>query len=138
MSRMNSYADLATIDPKSGFRPGSGRKTKEVTDAVAAAIAEDGTYLDYATARARKETAGALLSELDYKVKTREFVSRAAVQSAVASAMSAIAQTLRSIPDNIERKLGVSPEIAQEVGYQIDEAMDSLATELERMAQDGF
>ena len=135
---MNTYDDLAAIDPKAGFRPGSGRKKKEVTDAVDAAIAADGTYMDYATARARKETASALMGELEYKVKNGEYASRVSVQNAVASAMAAISQTLRSIPDNIERKLGVSPELAQEVGFQIDEAMDSLADELERMANDGF
>lgn len=132
----NSQAPAIPVN--GGRREGSGRKKKEVIAAVTAAIAVDGTYLDYATARAKKETSAARMAELDYKVKNAEYVSRVAVQQAVASAMSAISQTLRSIPDNLERIMGVSPAVAQEVGVQIDSAMDTLADELERMGRDGF
>ena len=132
-----------------GSRPGAGRKRDEVRKALAAVVPGEApdtddltpdelVFVDFATARARKESAAAAMAELQYRIKAREYVGRDAVQAAVASALAAMAQTLRSIPDNIERKLGVDPEVAQEVGLLIDEAMDSLADELERMARDGF
>jgi hypothetical protein len=132
-----------------GARPNSGRKREEVRKALAASAppeAEDAdgltpdelVFVDFATARARKESAAAAMAELQYRIKSSEYVSRDSVQAAVASALAAMAQSLRSIPDNIERKIGVDPEVAQEVGFLIDEAMDSLADELERMARDGF
>jgi phage terminase Nu1 subunit (DNA packaging protein) len=123
---------------RGGARPGAGRKGKEVEQQVRERIEADGGYLDFSAAKARKETAMAYMAELELKIKTNEYVARSAVQEACASAMAAIAQTLRAIPDNLERKLGVSPEVAQEVGVLLDESMAALADELERMARDGF
>lgn len=120
-----------------GRRPGSGRKTKEVDEAVKAAIEADGKYVDYAKARAKKETFAAHAAELDFQIKSREFVPRDAVRRATSAAFAACAQTLRSIPDNVERRLGLAPEVAEEVGRLIDESMADLAADLERM-HDGF
>lgn len=47
--------------------------------------------------------------------------------------LSALSQTLRSVPDNLERTLGLSPDIAQEVGRQIDAALDDMATRFEEL-----
>ena len=52
---------------------------------------------------------------------------------ATATALSALSQTLRSVPDNLERTLGLSPDIAQEVGRQIDAALDDMATRFEEL-----
>lgn len=60
-------------------------------------------------------------------------VWRAEVQAATATALSALSQTLRSVPDNLERTLGLSPDIAQEVGRQIDAALDDMATRFEEL-----
>lgn len=90
--------------------------------------------LDYEAARARNEAAKADLNELELAIKRGEYVLRADVQEATATAWAAAAQTLRSVPDNLERKLGVSPEVAQEVGFLIDAALDAVATKFEEMA----
>lgn len=55
------------------------------------------------------------------------------MQAATATALSALSQTLRSVPDNLERTLGLSPDIAQEVGRQIDAALDDMATRFEEL-----
>lgn len=93
--------------------------------------------LDFDAARARNESAKADLNELDLAIKRGEYVLRSAVQEATATALSALAQTLRSVPDNLERKLGVSPELALEVGIQIDAALNDVAAKFEEMGDEG-
>lgn len=87
----------------------------------------------FAGAKARKEAAHAAKAELEYRVKAGMYLPREAVRSAMATAFQAVAQSLRSIPDNLERKLGVTPELAEAVGVSIDEAMGDLAHELEQI-----
>ena len=106
-------------------RPGAGRKPADYVPS------DD--RLDYEAARARNESAKADLNELDLAIKRGEYVPRAEVQAATATALSALSQTLRSVPDNLERTLGLSPDIAQEVGRQIDAALDDMATRFEEL-----
>ena len=119
---------MTSIAGHGGFRPNAGRKTADYV--------KPQESLDYDAARARNELAKAELNELEVKVKTGEYGSRASFRQAAATALSSLAQTLRSVPDNLERRLGVSPEVAQEVGNQIDAALDDLATEFEMMTND--
>ena len=108
-----------------GARPGAGRKPADYVPS------ED--RLDYEAARARNESAKADLNELELAIKRGEYVPRAEVQEATATALSALSQTLRSVPDNLERTLGIAPELAQEVGAQIDAALDDVATRFEEL-----
>lgn len=115
---------------RGGFREGSGRKP--------AGYVPPPEKVAYDEARARSELAKAIKLEREHEIATGLHVPRAAVQAAMAAALAAIAQTLRSIPDNLERHLGTDPVVAQEVGRVIDDALDALATELTRMGRDGF
>lgn len=115
----------STTERRGGARPGSGPKTEGYVKPP------ESVALD--KARARKEAANADLAELDVKIKTGQFGDRAQFRQAAATALASMVQTLRSIPDNLERKLGVAPEVAQEVGDQIDAALDELADEFEMM-----
>ena len=108
-----------------GARPGSGRKP--------AGYAPSDDRLDYEAARARNESVKADLNELELAIKRGDYVPRAEVQAATATALSALSQTLRSVPDNLERVLGISPDVAQEVGAQIDSALDNIATQFEEL-----
>lgn len=110
---------------RGGPRPGSGRKPE--------GYVKPPEQIAFDKARAHNEAMKAALNELDLKVKTGEYVSRAAVRQATATAFASIAQTLRSIPDNVERKLGVSAEVAQEIERIIDEVLDDLSADLEMM-----
>lgn len=85
----------------------------------------------YATAKARKEMAHAAKAELEFRIKDGQYLPREAIRSALAEAYQAVAQSLRSIPDNLERKLGLSPELAEVVSTAIDEAMGELAYAME-------
>lgn len=87
--------------------------------------------MSFDEARARNEAAKASLNELELKIKSKEYVAIASVVQSMATAYSAIAQTLRSIPDNLERKINLDPTVAEEVGRVIDEALADLSNEME-------
>lgn len=110
-----------------GYRPGAGRKP--------AGYKPPQEKVDLDAAKARKEAAQADLYELDLRIKSGQYVDRAAVQQATATALATLAQSLRSVPDYLERVLGVSPEVAEEVGRAIDSAMDDAATEFQKLAE---
>jgi phage terminase Nu1 subunit (DNA packaging protein) len=110
-----------------GPRAGSGRKP--------IGYEKPAERIDLDREKARNEKAKADLNELDLAIKRGQYVSRAEVRQATATALSALAQTLRSVPDNIERKLGVAPEIAQEVGILIDQALDEVANQFEEITE---
>lgn len=87
----------------------------------------------YSTAKARKEVAQASKAELEFRIMDGQYLPREAIRSALAEAYQAVAQSLRSIPDNLERKMGVTPEVAEVVSSAIDEAMGELAYTMEQM-----
>ena len=93
----------------------------------------DAPGLLYAGAKARKEAAHAAKAELEFRIKAGQYLPREAIRSAIAKAFQSVAQSLRSIPDNLERRLGISPEIAESVGIAIDETMGDLAHDLEQL-----
>lgn len=107
--------------------PGAGRKPANYV------VPEE--RLDYEAARARNESAKADLNELEFQVKLGTYVLRSEVQAATATALAALSQTLRAVPDNLERKLGVSPDVALEVGYLIDAALNDVANRFEELTQ---
>lgn len=125
----------SSVSGYGGARKGAGRKTKAQIAERERAI-EAGELPDYNAARARKEEALADLNELDYAIKSGEYVARIAVRQAAATALAALTQTLRGVPDNLERRLGVAPEVAEAIGKEIDSALADLASEFEAMAGD--
>lgn len=121
--------DLPVQEPpkRGGRREGAGRKPKGVGEKE---------FADYARARARKEVALADKAEMEAEVMAGTLVSRDAVRDAAATAFAAIAQTLQSIPDRLERQEGITLEVAAKVQAAIDAAMEDLSIELERMGND--
>jgi phage terminase Nu1 subunit (DNA packaging protein) len=111
---------------------GQGRKGKDFEDEVRSVLINEGD-LDYQVARARKEAWQAKTVELDYHIKQGTFVSRDEVRQACATAYSSLAQSLRSIPDAMERREGIAPEIAEKVGIVIDEVLGDLAASFENL-----
>jgi phage terminase Nu1 subunit (DNA packaging protein) len=125
------HSNMATA-PKSttghgGYRPGAGAKPPGYVPPK--------ERIDLDREKARNEKAKADLNELELAVRRGEYVERAQVRQASATALSALAQTLRSVPDNLERKLGVAPEVAQEVGMLIDAALDEVANQFEAITE---
>jgi len=85
--------------------------------------------VDYEVAKARKESALADLHELDYKVKSQEYVARAAVRQAVATAMATLVQSMRSLSDNLERN-GVPTDVCLIVENEVNEALANVGRDL--------
>lgn len=82
---------------------------------------------DYNSARARVEQFKAKNYELEYLKNLGALVSRAAVQSASATAMASFAQSMRSMQDDMERKLNLAPEVVEAIGNYVDDALAQLA-----------
>ena len=100
------------IERRGGARPGTGPKPDGYVKS------EDLQLLD--KARARKEAALADKHELDFRIQKGEYVPRSAFREASATLLANLAQTLRSIPDMLERKHGMSHEQAQAVEADIE------------------
>ncbi len=112
---------------RGGYRENAGRKPAGYIPPVARA--------DYDEAKARNEQAKAELNELELAIKRGQYVLRVEVEQQTATALAALAQGLRSVPDNLERTLGVSPEVAQTVSNLIDAALDDLAQAFESVVE---
>lgn len=110
-----------------GKREGAGAKP-----GVERSSAED--LAAYNRARTRVEEAKAEDAEMNLAIKKRDYVLRTAVQTASATAVAAIVQTLRSLPDNLERKYSLKPEIVEAIAQDIDEALAELGRQFKAMA----
>lgn len=121
-SDFDLMGDGTVKSTRGGFRPGAGRKPLGYEKPQEAQ--------DYEAARARNEAAKADINELEYRIKSGEYVEREAVKQAAATALAAIAQALRSLPDTLERKLNVTPEVTELIGAEIDACLESLSQDL--------
>lgn len=134
MDNCNMHADFELTNDGSvrstrgGARPGAGRKP--------AGYEKPQEVIDFERERARNEAAKANLNELEFKVKSGEYVPRASVQQAAATLLSTLAQALRSLPDTLERKLNVPPEQAELIGREIDNCLDDAAETLKMLGGD--
>lgn len=141
----SEFTDVFEIPTNGGRRAGAGRKkgyspkdASDLFDDVDNGTASETTRVaaSFAKARARKESALADLNELAYKVKSGEYVARAAVQEAAATLLASLAQSLRSLPDNLERKFHLAPDVAAEVEAVIDGSLADVASGLEMFSSD--
>lgn len=114
-----------------GARPGAGAPLKAQTPEDQAA-AKDRHNLT--RAKGRHETIKADLAELEYRERVGELVLRAAVQKASATMLATLAQSLRTIPDTLERKYALKPEVTAAITRDIDDALDAAADLFEMMA----
>jgi multidrug resistance efflux pump len=105
-----------------GARSGAGRKPSDYELSQARA--------DLDEEKAKHERSKRLRSELQYQIDLGKVVSRQAVQQASATALSVMAQSLRSLPDNLERKLGLSPAVTEQIEQTIDAVLTDLAAAL--------
>lgn len=117
--------DAPITSRNGGARPGAGRKP--------AGYVKPQEKMDFDMAKARKEAALADMQELNFKIKTGEYIPRDPVREASATLLANIAQTLRSLPDHLERKLHLAPEVTEALEKGIDAALSDLADGLELM-----
>lgn len=113
---------LRRLDGRGGARANAGRKPNGYMKPEEA--------ISYDKAKARKETALADTYELDYKIKSGQYVARSAVKQASATVMAVLSQTARSLADNLERR-GVPPTICVQIDEAVTEALAETAKSLE-------
>lgn len=116
-------------EKRGGPRPGAGRKPADYVKP------DEGVLFD--KSKARKESALADMHELNFLIKKGEYVERAAYREASATLIANMAQTLRSLADNLERKFSLDPKIAVAIEAEIDAALNDVATGLQKLTQDG-
>ena len=134
---LESFFEDTPVPPpgRGGKREGAGRKpgTKTARDKQTG----ETQAAKYAEGRARKELAQAQKAEVDAALALGSVVDRLAVREACAKAFAACSQSLDSIPDDLERTLGVDPDVTMRVREQIDAAKAALAADLKRMFEEG-
>lgn len=117
-----------TVRPgRGGARPNAGRKP--------AGYEKPPETIEYERERTRNERAKADLNELEFKIKSREYIPRAAVQEAAATMLATLAQSLRSLPDTLERKFNLQPEVSERIEEEIDNQLDSISRDLEMLTK---
>ncbi|WP_313330677.1 hypothetical protein [Comamonas sp.] len=94
------------------------------------------TAVKTAVAKARKETARAGLNELELKIKTREYLPRAAYREATATLLATLSQGMRSLTDTLESKCGLPPAALEVVDEVINESLKNIAETLALFAGD--
>lgn len=98
----------------------------------------EGVDARYDAAKTLEMEAKAELKAIEVEVKRGTLVERVAVQSAAATAQQLFAQTIRSIPDVLERTHGIRPEVVDVISRALDDALANLATDMEVMCKIGL
>ena len=74
------------------------------------------------------------LKRRELQERDRELIPAAELESCVARVFGALSQGLRSIPDNLERRIGCSAEVAEAVERILEAEMDAAADMLASIA----
>lgn len=109
-----------------GAREGSGRKPADYEPS------ED--RKDYERERAEHERVKREQREFNLAVQRGEYVSRAGVRQASATAYAMFAQSVRSIADNCERKYSLAPEVVEAIQAEVDAALNEVSVALRAMS----
>lgn len=120
-------APAPRLNGHGGARPGAGRPKGS------GGLKKSQASKDFDTAKARNEAAKAQLNELEYQVKSGQYVAREAVRQGAATVIQSFVQTVRSVADGLERR-GVPVDVCVAVDEVLTEAMTALSYELEMMS----
>ena len=83
-----------------------------------------------AKAKAKHEIYRANLAELDFRKRSGELLERADVETGSARLHSYLAQSLRNVPDELERRCGLSPAQVQYAQDYIDALTSEIGAKL--------
>lgn len=131
MSNDTDFFEPSIPTGRGGYRPNAGgKKAADRGDVIRDAEGRT-PYQRYEIGRGEKELQLARQARVKADLEEGKVVDREMVRQACAKAFATCAQSLDAIGDNLERELGVSPEIAQKVTDFINEAKAQLALDLE-------
>ena len=111
-----------------GARSGAGRKPDGYEPSP--------EKLDIDRERAEHERVKREQRQLALDIQRGEYLPRDSQRQAAATALSVLTQSLRSIPDNVERSLALSPEVVEAISIQIDAALSEVAAAFKAMANE--
>jgi phage terminase Nu1 subunit (DNA packaging protein) len=66
----------------------------------------------------------------ELQIKDRQLIHRAEIEQAVATAFAALAQEMKAITDNLERRFGITPEIIEAVEESLHVGMEGMRDRL--------
>jgi len=92
--------------------------------------------VDFEFEKARHERLKADEREFELGIKQGEYLPRESQKVAAATALAILTQSLRSIPDNLERSLGLGPETVEQVAVEIDNALAEVALAFRAMTRE--
>ncbi|TVR36052.1 MAG: DUF1441 family protein [Spirochaetaceae bacterium] len=118
-----------------GARPGAGRpagfKQSE----------QDPRKGDYyavlAQAKAKREVFKANMAEVEFRLKTGELYERGEVLRVIRTAIAVFAEQMRSLPDKLERSVGLTPSQAELAEIEVDNQLEELQNKIMQVLKDG-
>lgn len=113
---------------RGGARPNSGPRGEGYQRSESEA--------EYDKEKARHERIKADQREFKLAIEMGEYLPRAATVQASATALAILTQSLRSIPDNLERTLALAPEVVEAIAVQIDAALAETAAAFKVMSRE--
>ena len=114
--------------PRGGYREGAGRKPADYE-----APPKSDAQADYDREHAEHERVKREEREFKLAVARGEYLPRELQRQAAATALAVLTQSMRSIPDNIERTLSLPPDVIEAVAVQIDAALSEVAAAFRAM-----
>lgn len=109
-----------------GARPGAGRKGADYEPSA--------DQQSYERERALHEAVKREEREFNLAVKQGQYIERQYVQQAAATALAVLTQSARSLPDNLERACGLTPQQAELAQQAVDAMLSELAAAFRSMA----
>ncbi len=116
--------------PRGGARPNSGPKPPGYEPPP-----KSPDQANYDREHAEHERVKREEREFKLAIARGEYLPREAQKQASATALSVLTQSLRSIPDNLERTLSLAPEVVESISVQIDAALSEIATAFRVMSE---
>jgi hypothetical protein len=124
--------------PRGGARAGAGRPRADGTSPNAydpGEPSEDQANFD--KERAAHERVKREQREFKLAIEMGQYLPRAEVQQASATALAVLAQSLRTIPDVLERSCNLTPEHAEIAQKSVDAALSEVAKAFGLLAGEG-
>lgn len=122
-----------------GARAGAGRKPADYKPPEYPVDPEkpDGETLSFDRERAMHERVKREEREHKLAVARGEYLPRVVVQQASATALAVLTQSLRGIPDLLERSCNLTPGQAEAAQQTVDAALAEVAKAFEQLAAEG-
>lgn len=121
--------------PRGGARAGAGRPRADgqPNNAYEGPEPSD-AQLDFERERAEHERVKREQRQFKLDVEMGQYLSRAAVQQASATALAVLTQSLRGLTDQLERAANLTPQQADLAEQTIDRSLAEVATAFKAMA----